>query len=205
MKDGVEKSVLRIIRRHGRGWVFSAKDFVHLGSRSAVDMALHRLDADGLVRRIGRGLYYYPRQSRVLNSELSPDASRIAAATARKFGWRIQVTGSTALNLMGVSTQVPGRAVFLSDGPARKYSFGTQHIEFIQSPLKDTGFRHEETAVIVAGLKSLGEVNITPDVIEAIRRWLKPELRRHVLRESKSVVGWVQAAIMEIFGGMTDG
>ncbi len=205
MIDGVEKGVLQIVRRHGRGWVFSAKDFVHLGARSAVDMALHRMEGGGVVRRIGRGLYYYPRYSKVLNSELSADVSHIAAALARKFGWRIQVTGPTALNMMGLSTQVPGRAIFLSDGPGRKYSFGNQQIEFIQSPLKDTGFKHEETAVIVAGLKSLGDAGITPDVIAAIRRWLKPGLRRYVLRESMAVVGWVQAAIVEICGVSGDG
>jgi integrase len=68
-----------------------------------------------------RGIYDYPRFSKLLDQSLSPDIDQVARALARKFRWCIQPTGATALNFLGLSTQVPARAVYLSDGPDRVY------------------------------------------------------------------------------------
>ncbi len=69
------------------------------------------------IRRVIRGIYDYPKFSNLLGQQLSPDLDQVAAALARKFGWHIQVTGPSALNLLGLSTQVPGRIIYASDGP----------------------------------------------------------------------------------------
>ncbi len=178
--------------------MFSAKDFSHIAPRQTIDMALHRLAGDGRIRRIGRGMYDFPEHSKLLNMELAPRSDRVAAAIARKFGWRIQVTGPVALNVLGLSTQVPGRAVFTSSGPSRSYSFGSMTIEFIHRLLKETDFQHDETAVVVAAIRSLGPDGITPAVKAKIRDWLNPAMRRRLARDSAWVSGWIQNAILDI-------
>jgi len=198
MKQSIENALLSRIYGHGRGWVFSQKDFAMLGRRSAIHVALHRMVEKGKIRRVIRGLYDYPKYSSLLNQELSPDIDQVARALARKFRWSIQPTGPAALNLMGISTQVPGRHVYLSTGPNRSYEIGTTTLNFQHTVAKDAAFELSESALIVHGLKSLGINGITPQVIGAIRNWLDPALRTRVLKDTRTVTGWMYSAIRRI-------
>ena len=189
---------LRVIQRTGRGWVFSQRDFARLGSRDAIDKALQRLVQRGTIRRTIRGVYDYPRFSTLLDLELSPDTDQVAQALARKFGWRIQPSGPAAQSIIGLSTQVPARIVYLSDGPDRSYQIGKTPLIFEHTALKEAGFKHRESALIVQGLKSLGAGRITPQVIAKVRDWLDPGLRRQVLADTETATGWVYAAIKQI-------
>jgi len=101
-----------------KNWRFKFTNLIHPPiSRSAIDITLHRLLKKGTLRRVIRGIYDYPKYSETLKTVLSPDSDQVAQALVRRFGWRIQFTGSTALNILGLSTQVPARIVYLSDGP----------------------------------------------------------------------------------------
>ncbi len=115
----IENKLAYRILGNGRGWAFSPRDFLDIGERATVDSALHRLMARGEVRRVIRGIYDYPRFSKLLEQQVSPDIDQVARTIGRKFRWRIQPSGATAMNLLGLSTQVPGRVVYLSDGPDR--------------------------------------------------------------------------------------
>ena len=198
MPDTTEATALRAIQRAGRGWAFSQRDFARLGSRDAIDKALQRLVQRGTIRRTIRGVYDYPRFSTLLDQELSPDTDQVAQALARKFGWRIQPSGPAAQNIIGLSTQVPARIVYLSDGPERSYQIGKTPLVFEHTALKEAGFKHRESALIVQGLKSLGADRITPQVIAKVRDWLDPGLRRKVFADTETATGWVYAAIKQI-------
>lgn len=163
-----------------------------------MDSALHRLTARGEVRRVIRGIYDYPRFSKLLEQQVSPDIDQVARAIARKFRWRIQPSGATAMNLLGLSTQVPGRVVYLSDGPDRSYKIGNTTLAFEHTALKEAGFRLRETGLIVQALKSLGEERVTPEVIKRIREWLPKPLRSKVLADARTATTWVHRAIQEI-------
>lgn len=198
MTQSLETTLLSYIYGRGRGWAFSQKDFSPLGSTESIHTALHRLSKRGTIRRVLRGIYDYPRFSELLGQELSPDINHVAHALARKFGWRIFPSGPAALNLMGLSTQVPGRIVYLSDGPARSYSVDGARLTFRNKALKEAAFKLPESALIVQGLKSLGPDAITDRVMEQIRSWLSPKLRKKVLKDTKTVTGWVYSAIRRI-------
>jgi len=188
----------RQIYRHGRGWAFSEIDFSHLGSAETINVYLHRLCAKGTIRRVIRGIYDYPRFSKLLGETMCPDLGQVAKALARKFGWRIWPSGPAALNLMGISTQVPGRVVYYSDGPNRTYSVLGNQLAFKHSALKEAAFTHFESAVIVQGLKSLGMHAVTETVIERMRQWLPTEMRKKVLRDTQTVTHWVADAVRRI-------
>ena len=187
-------------RIHGNGgrWAFSARDFTDLGSRPTIDSALCRLERKGSIRRVIRGIYDRPQFSEVLSTELSPDLDQVAQALARKFGWRIQPSGAVAQNLVGLSTQVPARAVYLSDGPNRSYQVGRTDLVFEHTALKEAGFRLPESRLLVQALKSLGQEHVTPEVISTIRAWLAPNLRVRVLADTETATGWVYAALRRI-------
>lgn len=152
----------------------------------------------GEIRRVIRGIYDYPRFSKLLNQHLSPDVDQVARAMARKFHWRIQPSGATALNFLGLSTQVPARAVYLSDGTDRVYQVGNRALAFEHTALKESGFRLTESGLIVQALKSLGQEQITAEVIAKIRAWLPESLRAKVLADTRTATGWVYSAIQQI-------
>ncbi len=122
----VEQKILSRIYGRGRGWAFTKTDFVTEFGETNIHQALSSLTRAGKIRRVCHGIYDYPRYSELLGQTLSPDIDQAARALARKFNWRIQPSGDTAMNLLGLSTQVPGRWIYLSDGPSRQYLIGNQ-------------------------------------------------------------------------------
>jgi hypothetical protein len=198
MMQPVENRVVSRIYGNGRGWAFSPKDFSDLGTRSSLDVALHRLLAKETIRRVIRGIYDYPQYSERLNRTLSPDMDQVARAIARKFGWKIQPTGMAALNALGLSTQIQGQYAYLSDGPIRTYTIGKQDLIFKHAQRKESGFRHNESALLVQGLKTLGPDRITADTTGKLREWLPKELRPKVIKDTALVTGWIREAILDI-------
>lgn len=195
MTQSIANQALARIYGHGRGWAFSPTDFRDVGR---VDMALHRLVEAGTIRRVIRGIYDYPRFSELLRQPMAPDVHRVAQALARKFGWRIQPDGAAAMNLLGLSTQVPSQYVYQSDGPDRSYQVGKASLLFKHTALKEIGFKHEESGLIVQALKTLGEERTNTDVIKTIRDWLPAAKRAKVLKDTQRVTEWVYAAIKSI-------
>ena len=205
MQQPIENKIISRIYGNGRGWAFSPADFADLGARSTIDSALHRREREGVIRRVIRGIYDYPRHSKALKGPTSPNIDQVAHALARKFGWRIQPDGATAQNLLGLSTQVPARAVYLSDGPDRSYTVGRTKLAFEHTVLKEAGFKLRESRLIVQALKAFGEGRITPKIIAQIRGQFDSTLRRQILRDTKTATGWVYAAIQEIAKEGTNG
>jgi len=198
MYQVIEQKILNRIYGNGRGWVFSQMDFADLGPRPTIDSSLHRRQREGVIRRVIRGIYDYPRHSTALKGQVSPDIDQVAHALARKFAWRIQPDGATAQNLLGLSTQVPARAVYLSDGPDRSYTMGKTSLTFEHTALKEAGFKLPESRLIVQALKAYGENRITPKIIAQVRRKFARALRQRILLDTKTSTGWVYAAIQEI-------
>ena len=193
------KAISRIYGR-GRGWAFSPNDFVEGFSRDQIENALSRLCREGKIRRVCRGIYDYPKFSELLQQELSPDFDQVAQAFARKFNWRIQPSGDAALNLLGLSTQVPGRLVYLSDGPNRQYKIGNYTLAFKKSALKDVGFKYRESGLIVQALKALGQERVDDAVIAALRKQLDETACKRVLKDTVTATGWVYETIKRVCG-----
>ncbi len=198
MPETIEDKIVSRIYGNGRGWAFSQADFADLGSRSTVDSALHRRQREGLIRRALRGIYDYPRFSELLQKHVSPDLDQVAHALARKFAWRIQPDGATAQNLLGISTQVPARINYLSDGPDRAYTVGKTSLTFQHMALKESGFKLNESRLLVQALKELGESRITSELLDQLRKKFTPSLRKRILQDTKTATGWIYSAIQEL-------
>ena len=198
MSQSIENKIISRIYGRGRGWAFTKTDFVAEFGEANIRQALSSLTKAGKVRRVCRGVYDYPRYSKLLDCQLSPDIDQVARALARKFNWRILPSGAAALNLLGLSTQVPGRWIYLSDGPGREYDIGNQSLVFKKSALKDAGFKNRESGLVVQALKALGRENVDQKVIKRIRRQLASNACGRILRDTRSVTGWIYEAIKRI-------
>ena len=199
MQSFNKKAISRIYGR-GRGWAFSSNDFVEDFNRGQIDNALSELCREGKIRRVCRGIYDYPKFSELLQQELSPDFDQVAQAFARKFNWRIQPSGDAALNLLGLSTQVPGRLVYLSDGPNRQYDIGNYTLEFKKAALKDVGFKYRESGLVVQALKSLGAARVDEAVIATLRGKLNEPTCKRILKDTVTATGWVYETIKRVCG-----
>lgn len=196
--QAVEQKILSRVYGRGRGWAFTKTDFVAGFGEANIHQALSTLARAGTIRRVCHGVYDYPRYSALLGQALSPDVDQVAQALARKFNWRIQPSGDTALNLLGLSTQVPGKWLYLSDGPSRRYAVGGQELVFRQSALKDTGFALRESGLLVPAIKALGKEHIDAAVVGKLRQWLAPKLRTRLLRDTRMVTGWIYEVIKQV-------
>lgn len=197
MSQSIANQVLAVVHGHGRGWAFSKNDFAGLGSREAIDTALHRLRKKGTIRSVLRGIYDYPKRGTLIPGQLGPDIQQVAAALARKHGWTTEPSGETALNILGLSTQVPGRYVFNSDGPNRKYDVGKRAIEFRHRALKDLRAKYPKAALLVHGLKALGKERVNDELISKLRERIAPDERKRILKDIQYATEWVQKAIRE--------
>jgi len=196
--QSTENKILSRIYGHGRGWAFFAKDFSAAFGALNIDKALSDLTKQGKIRRICRGMYDYPKYSELLGQELSPDFDQVARAFARKFNWRIQPSGDAALNLLGLSTQVPGKYIYLSDGPNRSYAIGNYKLEFKKTVLKEVGFKHRESGIIVQALKALGKDRITSEVMGKVRKEIDAGMYPKILKDTRSATGWIYDCIKSI-------
>lgn len=196
----IDKKILSMVYGHGRGWAFTKIDFVAEFDEINIHQALSSLARAGTIRRVCRGVYDYPRYSELLGQTLSPDIDQVAQALARKFNWRIQPSGDAALNLLGLSTQVPGRWVYLSDGPSRQYQIGKHTLAFRKSALKDAGFKYRESALVVQALKALGKEHVDRTVIKTIRQRLGQKNCERIVKDTRAVTGWIYQIIKRVCG-----
>lgn len=197
--QSIDDKVISRIYGNGRGWSFFQNDFLDLGSADAIRKSLSRFEQVGTIRRVMRGIYDYPKFSKRLNTVLSPEIQQVAFALARKFNWRITPTGDTALNLLGLSTQVPGRYVYLCDGVHRVYDIGKVSIEFKKTALKEIGFKYRESDLLVQAIKVLGKEQITPQIIKQFKKALNQKMANKILKDTQHTTTWIYEVIKQVF------
>src|SRR6202050_3270086 len=132
MTQSIDSRILARIHGWGRGSVLVPGDFLDLGSREAVDLALHRLTRKGTIRRLARGVYDFPKEHPVLGL-LAPSADAVAHALAGRDRTRLQPAGAYAANILGLSEQVPAKALFLTDGSSRTVKIGPMTVQLRQT------------------------------------------------------------------------
>src|ERR1035437_7320710 len=159
------------IERLGEGKAFSAKDFLDIASRGTIDMALTSLTRRGIIRRVRRGLYDMPKFNRALGGELSPDIDEEARAVARRQRWKIVPEGAWAANLLGLSTQVPAKIVYLTDGPNNEVPIGRRSIHFKHARPKAIAGLEGKYALVVQALRYLGKDGVGP---RSLRHFVDP-------------------------------
>lgn len=179
------------IERAEAGSVFVSTDFTDITDKKTVNMGLIRLANEGLIKKILFGVYYKPEFSELLCETVAPSPNKVAHALARNFGWTIVPCGDTALNLLGLSTQVPSQWVYVSDGAYKEYTFDNTTIKFKRTTNKEISKVSYKTALTIQALKALGKENITEQVISRLKKILTDEEKEKMLAESKTATSWV--------------
>jgi predicted transcriptional regulator of viral defense system len=184
------------IKSKRRGTIFHAGDFKDIGSIGSVKMALSRLAKERIVTRLGQGIYLYPKIDPELGA-ISASIEDVVRVIARRDRARVIPTGASALNRLGLSTQVPLRFVYLTDGSPRKIQLGSRIIHFKRTSARNLAMKGKISTLAVLALQELGIASVTTNVKVVIATALShesPALLEHDLRLAPQ---WVAKVIRE--------
>ena len=198
MDTSIPDKIVDRLRRQGRGKVFTPKDFLDIGSRDAVDQALSRLAKAETVQRLGRGLYCYPKINKRLGIAIPPDVDEIADALARQTGSRIAPSGATAANRLGLSTQVPAKPVYLTDGRSRQVRVGNFVVVVKHVAPKELPVGNRTSATVLQALRHLGKDAVDSTVVSQIRKALSPRNRSQLLQDARYTTDWIAETVRRI-------
>lgn len=195
--QSIDTKILDRIKRNASGRVFSARDFLDLSSRPAIDQTLSRHCRAGRLRKIARGLYDLPRVDPQLG-QLSPNSEAIAKALKGRYAIRLQPAGAHAANMLGLSDQVPMKIVYLTDGPSRHVT-----VDGLEIALKHTTTRNMATAgrlsgLIIQALRWLGKDHVDDDTVAKLRRNLKPADRAALVRDTRYAPAWIAKVMHKV-------
>lgn len=193
----ISKQIEERIKDAPFGEAFIISDFTDITSYDTARKTLARLEADKLIIKITRGLYYKPKFSKLLNEPIAPNINTVAEAIARNYEWSITPSGENALNLLGISTQVPGRYSYISSGPYRTYMIGNIELEFLHRTDKDLNGKSYKTRMIIQAIKSIGQKRIDEYILDFKSKLTSDDLEC-LLKEGQRTTAWVYAAIKKI-------
>ena len=196
MAESIEHSILGKIKKARRGSLFFTEDFLRFGTVKAVSKALERLEHAHEVTRIARGIYARPVKDPVLG-DIKPGAEAITKAIAKRDKARIVPTGVTALNALGLSTQVPMNVVYLTDGAARKIIIGKRKIIFKKAAPKNLSAIGKISSLCIQALKEIGKDKITEKEIGIIIEHLKKEEPGRLAHDMRLAPEWIRVIMRE--------
>ncbi|HEO6218440.1 TPA: hypothetical protein VA855_000733 [Streptococcus agalactiae] len=184
--------------------VFINNDFLDIAGNETVRRTLNQLVSENKIKRVINGFYYNPIYSELIGEYEAVSIHELALAIARKYNWNIAPFNSTALNLLGLSTQVPTHYKYISSGRYKEYKIGDTVLEFKKVNPGEIANMSLKTATIIQAIKSLGKENITSEVMQKIRENLTEKERIDLMNESKSVPVWIYEVIREICEGQNE-
>lgn len=195
--QSTDSRILASIHSHGRGHVFVPSDFLDIGSREAVAIALHRLARKGTIRRLARGVYDFPKPHPILGP-LSPSAEAVAEALAGRDRTRLQPAGAYAANILGLTEQVPAKAVFLTDGPSRTVKIGSMTIQLRQTTARNMAAAGRLSGLLIQALRELGKEHVTPERRAHLKRTLPADKRRELIKDIRLAPAWMHPIFREL-------
>lgn len=192
--NSISDNILRYVMRQPSRALLH-EDFARYGSRDAVDQALSRLVRKGRLQRIRRGLYQVPRQSPVLKLAVSVPTDKVMQAWARKNGVRLIPGGAWAANLLRLSTQVPVKMEYCTNGPSR-----TVVVDGISVKLKHRGPRTMDvkgamSAAVMEALRYLGKDRVGDPEIQRLRSLLSSRDRADLVRNIMFAPAWMRPVL----------
>ena len=192
----VPDRIMSRARGIGRGGVFTPSDFLDVAARAAVDQALSRLVKNGKLRRLAHGLYDFPKVHPKLGP-LSPTLDDVAKALARETGSQVQISGARAANALGLTTQVPARSTYLTDGPSRRVVLGKRVVDLRHASPKHLIAPGSAAGTVVQALRHVGPVRAA-DVVQIAARRLSANDKKALASSAARAPAWMRSALASI-------
>ena len=168
------------------GKILFPEDYLYLGTPEAVHMALSRLTKEKELVRLAKGIYLKQEIDPEIGP-LLPSIEKIAAAIAEKEHVIIRPTGSYAMNKLGISTQIPMKVVFLTNGQSRSIKIGKGRLTFKRVRPKLLAAKNDLVYLAIQALDELGkeEDAIKEKTFEKIRQALAHVPKEEIFSDAK--------------------
>lgn len=166
----IEQSILR----KKRGDLIFPSDFRGNGTDTAIKKALSRLAKKSVIKRLTHGIYYIPQIDPVLG-ELRPGADDVVNFLAKKEKIQIKPAGTYALHKLGLTTQVPTRRVYITDGHSRQITLGKLQIKFKATTQKKLQRKGKISSLVIQAIEEIGPENISSEMANKLGEFLKKE------------------------------
>ena len=187
-------SQIENIMSENQGKIFSINDFYELGTKNTIKSVLYRLNKEGKIVRLLDGLYTKPKYSKILKEYSYPNTNAVAKKIADKFSWTIAPAGDTALNYVGVSTQVPNEYIYISDGAYREYLYRNKKIIFKHTTNRNITSYSRELSILIQAIKALGKDNISERDIKRLAFYAK-RIKEDLKKDTLKLPFWIQEVL----------
>jgi hypothetical protein len=162
------------LSQRGEGELIFSTDFRGSGTEDAIRKALSRLTNTGQVKRLTHGIYYKPKVDPILG-ELRPGADEVVKMLAQKEKIKVRPAGAYAVHRLGLTTQVPTKLVYITNGHPKKFKIGKLQITFKATSPKKLETIGEISSLLIQALEEIGTENIDPETEKKILNLLLKE------------------------------
>lgn len=200
--NSIHSRVSGKIKQIPKGKPIFPSDFKGLGSEAAIKMTLMRLTKESKLDRIAHGIYVVPKDSRF--GKIRPSLEEIAHAIAERDHARIRPTGAFALNKLGLSTQVPMRLIFITDGAPRHIRVGKGSIKFKSATPRSLAYRGKISGLVVQAFKELGSKSVSEEMIRKLKALLRKEKSEVIMADAKLAPYWIAKIFYDILNEKTE-
>jgi Family of unknown function (DUF6088) len=190
----VAKMILSEAERLPEGALISAKEFLHLGNRAAVDQTLKRLKERGKLMSIDRGVYVIPVKTRF--GMRAPAAEKVIERFTATRAETIVPHGAAAANSLGLTTQVPTKLVYLTSGKSRRLQLGAQTIEMKHAPPWMLLPSHPAAGEAVRALEWIGERRAA-EALTKLKPKLAPSTVKELIALRPALPAWMSKSISQ--------
>ena len=199
--QSVENKILSVIKSKKYGTILFASDFADAGERKTINKAFERIALSGKIIRLARGIYCKPKVDTEFGfGVIYPSVDHGGRGIVQKEKGRIVPTGDTALNKLGLSTQVPMNAVYLTDGTPRRIKiYNGRGILFKHVVPKRLDFKSELIMLITFALQTLGQGNLSEEQFSRIKQLLSNEPKERISEDLKLIPGWIRSIILKMY------
>jgi len=196
--QNTNSEINKYLKRNRHGKIFFADEFRKFGNNDVVRQTLSRLCKKEVLIRLSAGIYLYPKHDKLVGI-VYPSIETIARVIAKREKTRLIPTGAYALNALGLSTQVPARVVFLTDGTAREVKIGKKAtVKFKRTVAKNLSYKGKISLLAISALKEIGKDKATDEQLQKIKEALQHEKRENIIHDANLAPVWISKIILKL-------
>lgn len=197
---GIDQILASALKRVPKGDPFTSASLdVRIG-RTPLGRALGRLVRKGLLERLAPGVFMRPLRSPYVEGNVPPELSKIVRAIAQRTGSKIQISGADAVSRLGLSTQVPMQAVYLTTGRTRTVKVRGRVVRYVHASPRKLVLAGRPAGIGLAALWYLGKAEVTIAAVQQIARRLGPKEFRALIAARPHMPRWMIGVLDQYAG-----
>ena len=159
-----------------------------------VGSILSELTTEGMLVKIAHGIYAKPRRSKF--GVVLPSVDKVVQAIAARDNAKVLPSGMTALNALGLSTQVPMNYTYLTTGSERTVNLSNRKVVLKRGVPKNFCYGTRLISLLVQALKALKKENVGESELNVIRQLVLKETDKETLvKDIDMMPAWMKRII----------